>query len=93
MLIPVPELKLYEYNNYGPGADMSGRANWVGIGALTPQELPQYTLAAVLGGIDNWDPTETHTITSTKWTEMVLITSGIILKLVSSGIPGKMNRQ
>ncbi|MCB0663563.1 MAG: hypothetical protein KDC24_12535, partial [Saprospiraceae bacterium] len=53
------ELKLYEYNNYGPGADMSGRANWVGIRALTPQELPQYTLTAVLGGIDNWDPTET----------------------------------
>lgn len=49
-------LELYEYENTGGGADMSGRANWVGIRALTSQEAPLYERAVVLAGSDNWDP-------------------------------------
>ena len=47
------ELHLYEYNNTGAGADMSGRAKWAGIRALTDAEASNYTAAKVLG----FDPT------------------------------------
>lgn len=52
-----PDLHLYEYQNTGKGADMSKRSTWVGLRALTEDEVANYTLPAVLGGADNWDPT------------------------------------
>ncbi|MDW7692115.1 pectinesterase family protein [Flammeovirgaceae bacterium SG7u.111] len=62
-------LELYEYQNTGGGADMSGRANWVGIRALTDEEASGYTVQAVLGGNDNWDPTaEAPLVASYTWT-------------------------
>lgn len=51
-----PDLKLYEYNNTGGGADMSGRANWVGIRALTDAEAANYTVEKVMAGTDGWNP-------------------------------------
>jgi hypothetical protein len=50
-------LKLYEYKNTGPGADMSGRAKWAGIRAMTDEEAQEYTVQKVMGGTDGWDPT------------------------------------
>ncbi len=52
------DLHLYEFNNTGPGADMSGRAAWAGIKELTVEEALQYTVQAVMAGSDAWDPTE-----------------------------------
>ncbi|MBN2166596.1 MAG: carbohydrate-binding protein [Marinilabiliaceae bacterium] len=49
-------LELYEYENTGDGADMSGRASWAGIRALTSTEAPLYERTVVLAGSDNWDP-------------------------------------
>ncbi|MFG6687085.1 pectinesterase family protein [Mariniflexile sp. HNIBRBA6329] len=50
------KLELYEYQNVGPGADMSGRANWAGLRAMTDEEAPLYERAVVLAGNDGWDP-------------------------------------
>lgn len=50
------DLHLYEYMNTGIGADMGGRANWVGIRALMPSEAPYYSVDSVLGGSDGWNP-------------------------------------
>lgn len=64
-----PDLHLYEYQNTGPGADMSGRADWVGIRALTDEEAQDYTVQAVLSGSDNWDPTAITPLVATYyWT-------------------------
>lgn len=52
------DLHLYEYNNTGAGADMSGRADWAGLRALTPEEAANYTRENVVGGNDNWAPWE-----------------------------------
>ena len=51
------DIHLYEYKNTGPGADMSQRANWVGLRALTDEEAPSYTVQKVMEGTDGWDPT------------------------------------
>lgn len=65
-----PDLKLYEYNNYGPGADTSGRADWVGIRALYPSEAENYTIQNVMKGNDNWDPVaEAPLIKTYNWTD------------------------
>lgn len=50
-----PDLHLYEYNNTGKGADMSKRAKWAGIKALTAEEAKAYTVEAVLGDIKTWE--------------------------------------
>ncbi|MEZ4827856.1 MAG: pectinesterase family protein [Bacteroidia bacterium] len=50
------DLHLYEYKNTGPGSDMSGRANWAGIRALTDSEAVAYTVLNVLSGTDGWNP-------------------------------------
>ena len=64
-----PDLHLYEYHNTGPGADMSGRADWVGIRALTDEEAAEYTVTGVLAGNDNWDPTAIAPLVTTyRWT-------------------------
>lgn len=47
------KLNLYEYNNTGKGADMSMRAKWAGLRALTKEEADDYTLQKVLG---DWAP-------------------------------------
>ncbi|MEX2371689.1 MAG: pectinesterase family protein, partial [Bacteroidales bacterium] len=52
------DLHLYEYNNTGAGADMSGRADWAGIKELTEEESANYTVHVVMAGSDGWDPTE-----------------------------------
>lgn len=52
------DLHLYEYNNTGAGADMSGRAKWAGIKALTAEEAANYTAEKVLNGTDGWAPWE-----------------------------------
>lgn len=63
------DLKLYEYNNHGEGADMSGRADWVGIRELTAGEAQDYTVQKVLGGTDGWDPTAESSLVKTyTWT-------------------------
>ncbi|MFL1013090.1 pectinesterase family protein [Flavisericum labens] len=52
------ELHLYEWMNTGPGADMSGRADWAGLRAMADQaEADLYEPEIVLAGNDNWDPT------------------------------------
>lgn len=53
-----PDLHLYEYNNTGEGADMSNRADWVGLRALTAEEALEYTREKVLNGNDGWAPWE-----------------------------------
>lgn len=50
------DLHLYEYNNTGAGADMSQRAKWAGLRALTSQEAEAYTRERVLNGADAWSP-------------------------------------
>lgn len=51
-------LHLYEWMNTGAGADMSGRANWVGLRAMKDQnEANLYEPKIVLAGSDNWNPT------------------------------------
>ncbi|MGV3541527.1 MAG: pectinesterase family protein [Rufibacter sp.] len=63
-----PDLKLYEYNNTGPGANMSGRANWVGLRAMTATEAAEYTIQKVMAGSDGWDPSaEAPTVKSYVW--------------------------
>lgn len=51
-------LHLYEWMNTGPGADMSGRADWAGLRAMVDQaEADLYEPEIVLAGSDNWNPT------------------------------------
>ncbi|HEY4787505.1 MAG TPA: pectinesterase family protein, partial [Bacteroidales bacterium] len=50
------KLHLYEFNNSGKGADMSKRAKWAGLRAMSDKESLEYSLKKVLGGSDNWDP-------------------------------------
>lgn len=62
------DLHLYEYNNTGAGADMSGRAAWAGIKALNETEAAEYTAAKVLNGSDGWAPyEEAPLVTSYEW--------------------------
>ncbi len=64
-----PDLHLYEYMNTGPGANMSGRANWAGLRALLPAEAANYSMQAVLSGNDDWDPTAEPPLVKTyNWT-------------------------
>ncbi|PXY43500.1 pectinesterase family protein [Flavobacterium hydrophilum] len=62
-------LHLYEWMNTGPGADMSGRANWAGLRAMMDQaEANLYEPKIVLAGSDNWDPTAiAPTVTVFNW--------------------------
>lgn len=62
-------LRLYEWMNIGPGADMSGRANWAGLRAMTDQaEANLYEPKNILKGTDNWDPTAiAPTVTVYNW--------------------------
>ncbi|MCI9845474.1 pectinesterase family protein [Flavobacterium pectinovorum] len=50
------DLNLYEYKNTGSGADMSKRANWLGLRELTSEEAVFYSAENVLKGEDNWQP-------------------------------------
>jgi pectinesterase len=50
------KLHLYEYNNTGKGADMTNRAKWAGLRALTAQEALEYSKEKVLEGNDKWNP-------------------------------------
>lgn len=63
------ELHLYEWQNTGAGADMSGRANWAGLRAMADQnEADLYEPEIVLKGSDNWDPTAIPpTVTVYNW--------------------------
>jgi pectinesterase len=45
-----------EYNNTGPGASPTNRPAW--IKQLTPDEAKAITVKNVLGGADEWNPTE-----------------------------------
>lgn len=64
-----PDLHLYEYNNTGAGADMSNRANWVGLKAITETEAANYTVQKVMAGADNWDPSAIPpTVNTFTWT-------------------------
>jgi pectinesterase len=49
-------LKLYEYKNSGPGADMKGRAGWTGLRVLSDNEAIDYSVQNVLAGSDGWIP-------------------------------------
>jgi len=62
-------LHLYEWMNTGPGADMSGRADWAGLRAMVDQaEADLYEPEIVLAGSDNWDPTAiAPTVTVYDW--------------------------
>ena len=63
------DVEFFEYQNTGPGADMSGRNDWLGLRALTDEEAQNYTLEAVLAGNDNWNPTDTEPYVDTyTWT-------------------------
>lgn len=57
-----PLLHLYEYQNTGPGSDMTNRAEWAGLKSLTSTEAEKYTAQKVLAGGDNWDPTADATL-------------------------------
>lgn len=63
-------LHLYEWMNEGPGADMSSRADWAGLRAMTNQaEANLYEPEIVLAGSDNWDPTAiAPAVTVYNWT-------------------------
>ncbi|WP_281632475.1 pectinesterase family protein [Flavobacterium luteolum] len=50
------DLHLYEYNNKGAGADMSGRAKWEGLKSISAAEAKLYSVENVLNGSDNWKP-------------------------------------
>ncbi|WP_281310123.1 pectinesterase family protein [Flavobacterium flavigenum] len=51
------DLHLYEWMNTGAGANMSGRAKWAGLRAMSNQtEANLYEAKIVLKGSDNWDP-------------------------------------
>ncbi len=64
-----PDLHLYEYKNSGPGADMSQRADWVGLKEITDEEALEYTIQKVMAGNDGWDPTEEPPLVQTySWT-------------------------
>jgi autotransporter-associated beta strand protein len=64
-----PDLHLYEYQNTGPGADMSNRAAWVGLREITSEEALEYTVQKVMAGNDGWDPTaEAPLIQTFNWT-------------------------
>ncbi len=64
-----PDLHLYEYKNTGPGADMSQRADWVGLRALSDEEALEYTVQKVMAGSDGWDPTaEAPLVQTYNWT-------------------------
>lgn len=63
------DLHLYEYANTGPGADMSGRADWEGLRALSAGEAADYTVQMVMAGDDAWDPSaEASAVTIYEWT-------------------------
>ncbi len=63
------DLHLFEYKNTGPGADMSGRANWAGIKELSDPESQEYTVQKVMAGTDGWDPTaEAPLVQTYNWT-------------------------
>ncbi|MGF7139436.1 pectinesterase family protein [Roseimarinus sediminis] len=59
------QLHLYEYKNTGPGADMSQRANWAGLRALSDDEALNYTAEKVLAGNDGWNPAAEKPLTQT----------------------------
>ena len=46
---------IVEYNNKGPGADVSKRVTWPSIKKITPQEASTYTPSGFLKG-DSWIP-------------------------------------
>ena len=50
------DLHLYEYNNKGEGANMTGRAKWEGLKALSAAEAKFYSMENVLNGSDKWMP-------------------------------------
>jgi autotransporter-associated beta strand protein len=52
-----PTIKLLEYKNTGPGADMTNRAKWATLRAMTDVESLDYTVQQVMKGSDGWDPT------------------------------------
>lgn len=56
-----------EFNNTGPGADPSGRSDW--IKQLTPDEAKKITVGKVLGGSDGWHPAVTAAHSSIAATE------------------------
>lgn len=56
-----------EFNNTGPGANLSGRPDWVK--QLTPDEAGKFTVEKVLGGSDGWNPAAPATHVSTAATE------------------------
>ncbi|HTN38580.1 MAG TPA: pectinesterase family protein, partial [Arachidicoccus sp.] len=46
-----------EYDNQGPGADISGRVGWVRSSKnLTKKDIKKYSLQQILGGNDHWSP-------------------------------------
>ncbi len=49
-------IKFLEYKNTGPGADMTNRAKWSTIRAMTDTEALDYTVQKVMNGNDGWDP-------------------------------------
>lgn len=50
-----PDLHLYEYKNRGKGADMSRRAKWTGLRAMTKEESKRYRIEEVFGSHpDTW---------------------------------------
>lgn len=50
-------IKFLEYKNTGVGADMTNRAKWATLRAMTDLESLDYTVQKVMKGNDNWDPT------------------------------------
>ncbi len=47
-----------EYNSFGPGGDMSNRADWTGVHILTEQQAQEFNLPNVLGA---WTPSYADT--------------------------------
>ena len=63
-----PTIKFLEYKNTGPGADMTNRAKWATLRAMTDLESLDYTVQKVMKGTDNWDPTaEAPAVQTYQW--------------------------
>lgn len=75
-VVTATSIKLLEYKNTGPGADMTNRVKWATLRAMTDLEALDYNVQKVMKGNDNWDPTaEAPAVQTYEWKGSGLTTS------------------